>query len=450
MQRMKMIPFAALLICAVMLAACAKDYREVMSAPEEKFYRGQEYEAARMLLPYINKAGKDRLLFMMEAGYLLHLAGKYEDSNRVLLKAAQTAAVVPVSVSREVGALLADQTVTNYRGEDFEKVLIHMYLGINYLMLKEFNEAAVEFKAVNNELQKIKTEKGEARYKQNIMAKYLAAIAHELRAASNGSEDDLEYAEVEYRQILKLKPDLAMARNDLAQLRDPRSASAGELVVIFQAGRSPIKVSRGKLMEDPGMSLALTTVLGAQNLAAGVSAGAVLSSLSIAENPIPRFKIRSNSTKNLRVAVMGRQVATEMLENIEYTAMKNMEDDYGRLQGRVAASIIIKAITSVAAGVAAAEATRKLSDDNSGLASLMGLLVGAGTGTALFATMRPDLRCWHTLPANLQLARLRLPAGKYTATVQYIGYNGAVRNVKQLNFELKKKERYFMNIRTVD
>lgn len=444
------VPIAAVLMLAIMAAACAKDYREVISAPEEKFYQGQEYEAARMLLPYINKAGKDRLLFMMEAGYLLHMAGRYGDSNNVLLKAAQTAAVIPVSISREVGALLADQTVTNYRGEDFEKVLIHMYLGINYLMLKDYDEAAVEFKAVNNELQKIKTEKGEARYKQNIMAKYLAAIAHELRAASTGSEDDLEYAEVEYRQILKLKPDLAMARYDLAQLRNPQNSTTGELVVIFQAGRSPIKVSRGNLMEDPGMNLALATALGAQSLAAGVSAGAVMSSVSSAENPIPKFRIRTNNTKNLRVAVMGRQVATELLENIEYTAMKNMEDDYGRLRSRVAASIIIKAIASAAAGIAAAEATRKLSDGNNGLASLMGLLVGAGTGASLFATMRPDLRCWHTLPANLQLARLRLPPGRYTATVQYIGYNGAVRSVKQLNFEVKKKEKYFINIRTVE
>lgn len=241
-----------------------------------------------------------------------------------------------------------------------------------------------------------------------------------------------------------------MARFDLEQLRNLQNASTGELVVILQAGRSPVKVSRGRLVEEPGMNLALATALGTQSLAAGVTAGAVMSSLSMAENPLPKFRIRTNSTKNLRVAVMGRQVSTELLENIEYTAMKNMEDDYGRLRNRVAGSIIIKAVASVAAGVAAGEATRKLSKGDNGLASLVGLLVGSGTGVALFATMKPDLRCWHTLPANLQLTRMRLPPGRYTATVQYIGYNGAVRNVKQLNFEVKKKEKYFINIRTVD
>ncbi len=438
-----------LLLMAIMVS-CAKDYREAINAPEEAFYKGQEYEAAKMLLPQVNKFGKDQLLFMMEAGYLLHLAGKYEDSNRVLLKAAKTAQIKPISISKEIGALLADQTVTNYRGEDFEKVLIHMYLGINYLMLKEYNDAAVEFKAVNNELQKIKTEKGEARYKQNLMAKYLTAIAHEQRADSDSSAEDREYAEVEYKQILQLKPGLPMARSGLMQLQQGMSDNTGELVVIFQAGRTPIKVSRGKLLDDPGMGTAVSVALASQSLAAGVTAGSVLTTVSLAQNPIPKFKIRSNMVKNLRVAILGQQITTEMLENIEYTAMKNMEDNYSRLKAKVAASIIVKAVVSAAAGIAAAEVTRELSDGNKGLSSLVGLLVGAGTGTALFATMKPDLRCWHTLPANLQLGRMRLFPGKYTARIQYIGYNGGVLKTKMINFEIKKKEKHFINIRTVE
>lgn len=434
----------------VMTVSCAKDYREVISAPEEAFYRGQDYEAAKMLLPYVNKSGKDQLLFMMEAGYMLQAAGRIEDSTKVLSKAAKIALIKPISVSKEIGALLTNQTVTNYRGEDFEKVLVHMYLGIDYLLLKNAEDAAVEFKAVNNELQKIKSENGQARYKQNIMAKYLTAIAHELRANVTDSDDDREYAEVEYKQILQLKPDLWSARNALAQLQRSKYDNTGELVVIFQAGRCPIKVSRGKLLADPGMNAAVAIALGSQSLAAGVTAGAVMTTVALAENPIPRFKARPSWVRSLRVSVAGQQITTEMLENIEYTALKNLEDNYGRLQGKVAASIVTKAIVSIAAGVAAGEVTRKLSDNNRGLASLVGLMVGAGTGTALFATMKPDLRCWHTLPANLQLGRIRLAPGIYTAAVQYVGYNGAVVNTKYVNFELKNKDKHFINIRSVE
>jgi hypothetical protein len=446
---MKYFKSAIVIFPLMLIISCAKDYREAINAPEDKFYRGQQLEAARMLLPFINEAGKDQLLFMMEAGYALHIAERYEDSNNVFLKAAKIAQVIPISVSQEVGALFADQTVTNYRGEDFEKVLVHMYLGINYLLIKNYESAAVEFKAVNNELQKIKTEKGEARYKQNIMAKYLTAIAHELRADMDKSEDDREYAEVEYKQVLQIKPNLQIARNDLAYLRTSKNNPAGELVVIFQAGRSPIKVSRGKLLGDPAMNGAVASSLAAQSLAAGVTRTVVMNTIGAAENPIPKFRIQSNKTRSVIVTVLNQQIATEMLEDIEYTAMKNMEDDYHRLHAKVAASIVLKTITAIGAGVAAEETTRKLTK-GSPFSSLVGLAVGSGTGAALFATMKPDLRCWHFLPANLQLARMRLMPGKYTARVQYIGFNGAVRDTKYLNFEVKKKEKYFMNLRTLE
>ncbi len=441
-------PLAAALLL-VFLFSCGRDYREEMKAPIELFYRGQPYEAAQSLLPYVNKSGRDQLLFLMEAGYLLHAAEKYEDSNRVLLKAATMAKVKPISISKEVAALLTNQTMTNYRGEDFEKVLVHMYLGINYLMLDNADDAAVEFKAVNNELQKIKNEKGEARYKQNIMAKYLAAIAHELRADTTGDEYDREYAEVEYRQILQNRPDLAVARRDLASIRQRAGSGNGELVVVFQAGRAPIKVSRGRLMEDPGMKASLVVALGSQSLAAGVTAASVMTAITAAQNPIPRFQTRPNMVRCLRVSVGNRQVMTQNLENIEETAIRNLEDDYSRLRAKVAASIITKAVVSLGAGIAAQEVTRKLSDGNRGLSSLVGLLVGSGTGAALFATMRPDLRCWHTLPANLQLARVPLPPGTHCARLDFIGHYGTVVESRNVNFEINKNGKRFITIRTV-
>ena len=266
----------------------------------------------------------------------------------------------------------------------------------------------------------------------------------------NASEEDREYAAVEYRQILQLKPELSMTKNDLTYLQSPKNSQSGELVIIFQSGRTPVKVSRGKLLDDSGMKASVAVAISMRNLAAGVTAAAVMASLAAAENPIPRFKIQSNKTKFVKVTVLSQQVATEMLENIEYTAMKNLEDDYGRLRAKVAASIVTKTIVSIAAGIVAQEVTRKLSGGNKLLSLGAGLLVGAGTGAALFATMRPDLRCWHFLPATLQLARMRLMPGKYTAKVQYIGFNGAVLDTKYLNLEIRKKDKYFMNLRTLE
>jgi hypothetical protein len=197
------------------------------------------------------------------------------------------------------------------------------------------------------------------------------------------------------------------------------------------------------------MKASLVVALGSQSLAAGVTAASVMTAITAAQNPIPRFQIRSNIVRSLRVTVGNHRIMTQSLENIEETAIRNLEDDYSRLRARVAASIITKAVVSLGAGIAAQEVTRKLSDGNRGLSSLVGLLVGSGTGAALFATMKPDLRCWHTLPANLQLARVPLPPGTHFARLDLIGHNGTVIESKNVNFEIDANGKRFITIRTV-
>ncbi|MBN1533967.1 MAG: hypothetical protein JXA20_14955 [Spirochaetes bacterium] len=443
-----------LLIIPLLLLAIGcggRDYREAMRAPESMFYQGQALEAARSLLPEVNRSGRDQILFMMEAGYMLHIANNYEKSNQVLLRAAEMAKMTPVSISEQVKALMTNPRATTYRGEDFEKVLINMYIGINYLMNKEYEEAAVEFKRVNNELAKIKEENGTARYKQNIMAKYLAAIAHEIIADLENSDEDRDYAAVELRQILQLKPNLYMARRDLSVL-EKDFHNTGELIVIFQAGQSAEKVSRGNLLDDPGMNQTINVSMGsgaiAKSLAAGVSVAAVLGTLRTAENPIPKFIYRSNQISHLNVRVKNASFRTEMLESVAETAVRNLEDDYGRLRAQLAASIVLKAATSLAAGIAAKEAARQIGGTVGQFSGLIGTVVGAGTGAALFASMKPDLRCWHTLPSNLQLGRQRLYPGQYSALIDFIGTDGSVRETRQVDFELKARERYIINTRS--
>jgi len=464
----KTYPFTLCLFLAVMISSCtSKDYRQVMKVPEQKFYQGKFLEAARMILPEVNKSGRDQLLFMMECGYMLHAGKDYKKSNKVLLPAGRLAKVVPISISKQAAALLTNQRKTNYRGEDFEKVLVHMYLGINFLMVGNSEDARVEFKKVNNELSKIKTEKGTARYKQNIMAKYLTAIAYEIIGDMENDDNDREFAYIEYKQIYQLNPGLQMVQRDLQRLskkldytddydewlakfgkKDSGTEGTGELVMIFQSGRNAIKKSRGKLMSDPAMKNSIRVSLNSITLQQGVTIAAILTTLATAENPIPYFKKRSNRTRNVRISVDGRTYSTVRLEDIEGTAIQNLKDDYGRLKGKVAASIVVKAAASIAAGIAAkklAERSKKLG----GYSSLIGLAAGMGTGTALFSQMKPDLRCWHTLPANLQLSRVFLKPGKHRVKLDFIGYNNSVLSSKTVDVNIKKDKKSFINERAL-
>ncbi len=100
---------AAIVTLLVFSFGCAGSYVQVMKDSEKMFYYGQ-YRRPPQAPAAVNKSGKDQLLFMMEAGLMLHAAGDYENSNKVLLEAAKLAERIAVSVSKEAASLFLNDT----------------------------------------------------------------------------------------------------------------------------------------------------------------------------------------------------------------------------------------------------------------------------------------------------------------------------------------------------
>lgn len=462
----KLLSYILLAITIVSVVSCAPDYLRQVGPSEELYYSGKAHEGARLFLPYINSGGKDRLLFLMEAGLMLFTAGKYKDSADVLLEASRIVEKIPISVTKEIGAMYSNDKVTNYRGCDYERVLVHMYLGIDYLMLDQPQEARVEFKAVGNELQRIKAETGKD-YKQNLMAKYLSAIAHEMTGDIDRSEDDWEYALIEYKQVNLLRPGFNMVGQDMARvaekMRRGKNAAQGyrpgELIVIFEAGQCAVKQSRGKLLEgDFGSEISATIM--AANFGGGFTAASVMGALQMAENPIPKFVRRSNQISGLNIKANGQYLGrTIVMEDIESTALRNLEDDYGRMRQRVAAGLATKIVTTVVAAIAAeiaADAAARALEQQGGYAALFGTLgriaakgVGPAIALATFSQIGPDLRCWHSLPATLQFQRFVLAPGKYNLTLEFLDKAGRVVRVERDRVTIAAGKRSFKSWRTL-
>ena len=355
---------------------------------------------------------------------------------------------------------------TNYRGEDYERVLVHMYLGLDYLILNQPQEARVEFKAVGNELQRIKGATGRD-YKQNLMAKYLSAIAHEMTGDMDKSEDDWEYALVEYKQVNQLRPGFNMVYQDMTRVAGklqrgknaPLGYQPGELIVVFEAGQCAVKRSRGKLLEgDFGSEISATVA--AATFGGGFTAASVIAALQMAENPIPKFVKRSNQITGLNIRANGQSLGrTIVMEDIETTAVRNLDDDYNRLHKRVAAGLATKIVTTVVAAIAAeiaAEAAARALESQGGYAAIFGSLgriaakgVGPAVALATFSQIGPDLRCWHSLPATLQFNRFALAPGKYNLTLEFIDNAGRVARVERDRVTIVAGKRSFKSWRTL-
>lgn len=386
--RLAGVPSLALLL---LVPACRSYNKQILLA-EGKLYSGRPAEGLKTLGEKIreDKDSKERLLYLMEGGMLALHAGKHKRARRLWREADKLGeSLVSKSVGQAGLSFLVNDLSKDYPGEDFERVMINTYLGILHLTGGDFDTAAVEFRRVNDRLLSIKRG-GERRYKENTFARLTAGLA--FLAGKN-----YDPAAVEFRKVLQADPGNRLAKSLLLltywrdgdrryyrQERDrlgpplwKQSEMEGRfLVVLYGNGRGPVKVRRGSTPPASAWPMFI---------------------------PRPgKFKRLDLELKRLkRGARPLARSRTWPQYDLEQTAIKNLNEDYKY--------IVAKSTTRYVAKRAAGEiAYQKLKDENPMWAALawIGLRIYAD------ASEQADLRCWHTLPADLQIGIIPLPPGE--------------------------------------
>jgi hypothetical protein len=337
------------------------------------------------------------------------------------------------SLTTEAATLVTNDNLKEYKGEDFEKVLVHLYLGLNFIDLGKTSEALVETRRVNEILFKMISE-AKRPYELNAFARYLGALLFE----QEGEEND---AYVALKNTLKIDPSLAdrfqMLRIDLIRLAKKMGFSddletfkkdfgkenfdlalrslqekQGALVFLFESGKSPRKYSSKE-----------------RKMTAGKGGTAVEVLLPVAYYEKRRAKIRS-----ARVKVGEQNVQTVVLNDIEHTAIQHLNDRMGRAMAKALATAAVKA--GIATGVGKATNSTDL-----------GLLIGLG----LLLTSEADTRSWLLLPRDLQVAKIFLKPGQYNATVDYLDDGGQIVHSEKIsNFEIKPSRMIFIQKRAFE
>lgn len=414
--------FLVLLIFTGALTGCAST-RMSDRKPDQLFQEERYDDAAEHLKKGLEdeKDGDDQLLYLLDVGLSLHSAGKYQESNKYFLEAEKIADIKDyTSLADEAGTLLTSENIKDYKGEDFEKVLINTYLAINFTMLGNEESALVEARKVNRKLNLMITE-GKRKYQQSAFARYLSAILYE----DEGSYDD---AYIDYKRAYELLPDfpligrdlwraayLADRREDLEKwesrfgpsVRDLESARAmkrrgarqGELIVLYENGISPLKHPNPQF------------------------------------NTLPKFYPRYNPVRSARIEIREQDrttaeasvtTETQILEDIEATAIRNLDEKYGAMIAKKLAGIVAKEV--------AAKQIENATD--SPLAGFLAKIFFYVSDTA-------DIRSWSLLPRDLQLARIPLSPGTYKVRIQPIG------SFKSFDREVKiaPGRKSFLNVR---
>jgi len=380
----------ALLGCVgiLVLSSCAGDY-VARTSGARRAYQSYDYNRALSEIEYEVKGPEvDRLLALLDEGMILHAAGRYQESIGVLAEADRLSQQLDVvSISEEAKTLISNERERAYRGEDFEKLMISVLQALNYAELGRDEDALVEVRRVNERLRKMIVDEKKP-YEQLAIARYLGGVLWE-------DQGELDSAFIDYQAAQKLQPNLGPLAEPLIRLaretgRDeayrelkqeypdvldmPLGKDQGQLVVVVEAGLSPIKISAQQ--RYPGLIQLLD---------------------------VPKYQDRW-PTRHAAVRVDHEEQEATTVTSLGAVAKLHLDDRIGRMVAKAIASTALKA--GVAAGVGEATKSREL-----------GLL----TFLLLNVNNQADRRSWLSLPAEFQLARFRLPAGRYQVSVELDG-----------------------------
>jgi hypothetical protein len=391
-----------LLACGVSVAV----YQDV----ESRAYRGDYAGALASLDRNRGEYGeKSEVLFNLESGLLSHYGDSFDRSNRHFFQAERKMEeLYTKSISTEAAALLTNDNLLPYEGEDFEKVFVNLFLALNFAELGNYEAALVEARKVDVKLnQYSRAYEGKNAYKEDAFIRYIVGLLYEAEGEINDAFISYRKAFEAYRDYERLfaTPAPSFLGNDLlrtaAALRFtdekeeferlfgrryvPLVEKQASVVVVVHSGKGPIK-------EEISLQVSIPD-----------SAGTV-HTFKIA---LPKFKPRERSSRQYNVQVGGVSptvVSTEVAQNVTRIAEKALDDRITFLYLKAGGRAILKFL---AAEKAKEEYKKKQSDKTANL------LFSSLIDVAYTASERADIRSWRTLPDKIQVARLDVPAGTH-------------------------------------
>ncbi len=380
-----------LLLACVVLSGCA-------SAPFEEaqrqFRQGNAEAALVSLNNPDNHSSRSELLLHMEKGLVLHHLGEYENSSKEFLQASAIMETQDyISVSEQAKTLIVNDTLADYRGEYSERLWVHSYQMMNYLLLDQYDSAAVE-----------------ARQALTVLGQHEKPLTqdwftHAMIGLSFESVDKINDAYIEYKKLAEKMPDDAPIAKQLywfakrlgfskaATEYQPLISDAqkklapdqyGELILFVASGNVPKKVS-SEIFAPPDIRISFPRYAGFSAPVSALNVSVVTEGATTKDSGTEDF-----STEAVDVDMVSTQLGAIAQESLDARG----------------AALLLKLSVRL---VAKHAIVNNLSESDEAAAQLLGLL--------FFVLEEADTRGWGTLPANLTLLRIPLLPGQHNVVV---------------------------------
>ena len=194
------------------------------------FFSGNLVQADNVLGECADTPEKDRLLCYMEKGTILHYMKSYKESTQVLLKASQFIKDQDqISIKDQSTSVLINDKTATYKGEYCEKLWVHTFLMMNFLLQYKYDSALVEAKQALEVYDE---------YPDSLKGDYFTRALIALCFENMNMSDD---ARIEYEKLNESIGGETLRPESIAP-------GKGELVLFIAQGRIPEKISADIVM----------------------------------------------------------------------------------------------------------------------------------------------------------------------------------------------------------
>ncbi|MFK8080270.1 MAG: hypothetical protein AB8B97_08300 [Granulosicoccus sp.] len=200
-------------VCALLLQACATS--AALNTAREQFRQGST-DVALKTLSDADVSRRDQLLLLLDSAMIAQAAGLYQQSITNFEAAYQLIESLDyISARDQSAALISNDWAIRYSGEFSERLWIHTFQMINYLLLDQPSGAAVEARRATA----LYSEHGDV-LANDLFTRYLMALSFE-------NAGQFDSAMVEYRKLADKLDD---------EVLTVRSSSQRELTVLVATG----------------------------------------------------------------------------------------------------------------------------------------------------------------------------------------------------------------------
>ncbi len=442
----KTLPF--LLIIALIIGCASYKFQEVIAPletgkPENAYTYLQKHAPKNPDIPY-----------QFELGLVAHYANLFAESSTAFDIAGDIAEDrYTKELKKEIGSLITTDKLRPYAATQYERLLSHYYRALNYVYLNQLDGALVECRRATALINYFKGEDEKYDFFGTGFLSYLSGMFFEAAGEWNNALISYKQAAEYYKNAsektsVKMPPDIGNALVRLTrrlgfrdeferyqnQYGEPPShpENTGELILFYESGYVPSKGQEALMFpifktDDVEDKEFVPTLMKREGMAYEEVKLEYLLRVAIPaiDSHRPRFS-------GIRVAVGENQENGVLVEDVENIAIETFNAQRPMILLRTLLRAVGKYLL-----------TRQANKKHEAL----GLL----TNLAGVLTEQADTRSWQTLPNQIFIVRMPLPAGTHTLNLSFFDANGQVHGSQSVqNIKIDANRITFLNHRTYE